>query len=286
MCRSPTAQPTKPRMSFIQVIVLAVVQGVTEFLPISSSGHLILGSWLFDWPDQGILFDTAVHVGTLVAVVIYFRRQWIQLIGGLASDQPVDLGDSGGTVKARTLAILIVVGTVPLAVSGLLLKDDIEARFRSPESVGWLLIATAIALLVGELVGSRTRNLAKTTVPHAAIIGIAQIFAVLPGVSRSGVTIVTGMVTGMTRETAARFSMLLATPAIAGAGLLIAVDAMTGSEDVDWGSAALGAVLSAITAYFVISGLMKLLKSGSFRPFIVYCAVVGVAVVVARAVGA
>ncbi len=273
-------------MSFIQVIVLAIVQGVTEFLPISSSGHLILGSWLFDWPDQGIVFDTAVHVGTLVAVVIYFRRQWMQLIGGLASDQPVDLDDSGGTVKARTLAILIVVGTVPLAIAGLLLKDDIEARFRSPESVGWLLIATAIALLVGELVGSRTRNLAKTTVPHAAIIGIAQIFAVLPGVSRSGVTMVTGMVTGMTRETAARFSMLLATPAIAGAGLLIAADAMTGSEDVDWGSAALGAVLSAITAYFVIAGLMKLLKSGSFRPFIVYCAVAGVAVVVARAVGA
>jgi undecaprenyl-diphosphatase len=273
-------------MSFIQVIFLAIVQGVTEFLPISSSGHLILGSWLFDWPDQGIVFDTAVHVGTLVAVVIYFRRQWMQLIGGLASDRPVDLDDYGGTVKARTLAILIVVGTVPLAVAGLLLKDDLEARFRSPESVGWLLIATAIALLVGELVGSRTRNLAKTTVPHAAIIGIAQIFAVLPGVSRSGVTIVTGMVTGMTRETAARFSMLLATPAIAGAGLLIAVDAMTGSEDVDWGSAALGAIFSAITAYFVISGLMKLLKSGSFRPFIVYCAVAGVAVVVARAVGA
>lgn len=273
-------------MSFVQVIVLAIIQGVTEFLPISSSGHLILGSWLFNWPDQGIVFDAAVHVGTLVAVVIYFRRQWIQCVVGLPSDRLVEVDDSGGTIKARTLAILIVVGTIPLAVGGLLLKDDIEVRFRTPESVGWMLIGTAVALAIGELVGSRTRKIDTTTVPRAALIGVAQIFAVLPGISRSGVTIVAGMAAGMTRDAAARFSMLLATPAIAGAGLLIAVDALTGTDDIDWGATALGAVLSAITAYFVIAGLMKLLKSGSFRPFIVYCGVAGIAVVIARAAGA
>jgi undecaprenyl-diphosphatase len=273
-------------MSFIQVIVLAVVQGVTEFLPISSSGHLILASWLFDWPDQGIVFDAAVHVGTLVAVVIYFRRQWMQLISGLASDQPVEVDDSGATLKARTLAILIIVGTIPLAIGGLLAKDSVEAIFRTPETVGWLLIVTAIALVAGELFGKRARRLDDIGKYEAWIIGAAQILAVLPGVSRSGLTMVAGLGFGMTRAAAARFSMLLATPAIAGAGLLIAIDALTGTEDVDWGSAALGAVLSAITAYFVIAGLMKLLKSGSFRPFIVYCAVVGVAVVIARATGA
>ena len=273
-------------MSFIQVIVLAIIQGVTEFLPISSSGHLILGSWLFDWPDQGFAFDTAVHVGTLAAVIVYFRRQWIQLVAGLASDQLVEIDDSGGTVRARTLAVLIIVGTIPLAIGGLLLKDNIEVGFRAPESVGWLLISTAAALLIGELVGSRTRKIDNTTVPHAVIIGVAQIFAVLPGISRSGVTIVAGLVTGMTRDAAVRFSMLLATPAIAGAGLLIAIDAVTGTDDVDWGAAALGAMLSAITAYFVIAGLMKLLRSASFRPFIIYCAVVGIAVVIARAAGA
>ncbi|MCH7984313.1 MAG: undecaprenyl-diphosphate phosphatase [Chloroflexi bacterium] len=273
-------------MSFIQVIVLAVVQGVTEFLPISSSGHLILGSWLFNWPDQGIVFDAAVHVGTLVAVVVYFRRQWIQCVFGLSSDRLVEVDDSGGTVRARKLLILIIVGTIPLVIGGLLLKDEIETRFRTPEVVGWLLIGTAVALLFGELVGSRTRKIDKTTVLHAAIIGVAQVFAVLPGISRSGLTIVAGMATGMTRDAAARFSMLLATPAIAGAGLWIAIDAATGTDDVDWGAAALGAVLSAITAYFVIAGLMKLLKSGSFRPFIIYCAVVGIAVVIARAAGA
>ncbi len=273
-------------MSFIQVIVLAVVQGVTEFLPISSSGHLILGSWLFNWPDQGIVFDAAVHVGTLAAVVVFFRRQWLQCVVGLSSDRLVEIDDSGGTIKARTLAILIVVGTVPLAIGGLLLKDDIEVRFRTPESVGWLLIGTAIALLAGEFVGSRARKLESTTNSQAAIIGIAQIFAVLPGISRSGVTMVAGMATGMTRDAAARFSMLLATPAIAGAGLLIAIDALTGRDDVDWGSAGLGAALSAITAYFVIAGLLRMLKSGSFRPFIAYCGIAGIAVVVATALGA
>jgi len=272
-------------MSFIQVVVLAVIQGVTEFLPISSSGHLILGSWLFNWPDQGLVFDAAVHVGTLAAVVVYFRRTWIQLAIGLLKNQPVEVDESGGTIKARTLAILIEVGTIPLAIGGWLLKDSVGGYFRTPESVGWLLIATAIALLFGELVGSRTRSLAKLNLPQVVIIGIAQIVAILPGVSRSGVTMVAGLATGMTREAAARFSMLIATPAIAGAGLLIALDALSGNEDVDWGAAALGAVLSAITAYFVISGLMKLLKSGSFRPFIVYCAVAGTAVVIARAAG-
>jgi undecaprenyl-diphosphatase len=273
-------------MSLIQVVVLAIIQGVTEFLPISSSGHLILGSWLFDWPDQGIVFDAAVHVGTLVAVVVYFRRQWLQCVIGLSSDQLVEIDDSGGTIKARTLAILIVVGTIPLAIGGLLLKEEIEVRFRTPETVGWLLIGTAVALLIGELVGSRARKMDSTTVPQAGIIGVAQIFAVLPGISRLGVTIVAGMATGMTRDAAARFSMLLATPAIAGAGLLVAVDALSDAADVDWGAAALGAVLSAITAYIVISGLMKLLKSGSFRPFIIYCAAAGTAVVIARAAGA
>ena len=273
-------------MSFIQVIVLAIVQGVTEFLPISSSGHLILGSWLFNWPDQGIVFDTAVHVGTLVAVVVYFRRQWSQLVTGLAADRLVEIDGAGGVIRARTLGVLIAIGTVPLVVGGVLLKDSVDSYFRSPEAVGWLLIGTAIALFLGEYMGSTARSLAKTTRPHAAFIGVAQVFAILPGVSRSGVTIVAGMATGMTRETAARFSMLLATPAIAGAGLWIAIDAATGTDDVDWGAAALGAVLSAITAYFVIAGLLKLLISGSFRPFIIYCGIVGIAVVIARAAGA
>ncbi|MBP39301.1 MAG: undecaprenyl-diphosphate phosphatase [Dehalococcoidia bacterium] len=272
-------------MSFIQVITLALVQGITEFLPISSSGHLILGSWLFDWPDQGIVFDIAVHVGTLAAVLVYFRREWIQLLTGLAADQLVEVDELGGTLRARTLALLIVVGTVPIAIGGLLMKDSVEANFRTPDAVGWLLIGTAAALLVGEYVGSRVRTLPNLKLPDVGLIGLAQILAVFPGISRSGVTMVIGLAVGMTRDSAARFSMLLATPAIAGAGLLIAIDALDGTDE-DWGAAALGAVISAITAYLVIAGLMRLLRNGSFRPFAVYCAVAGVGVVVARALGA
>ncbi len=276
-------------MSFIQVIVLAITQGVTEFLPISSSGHLILGSWLFSWPDQGIVFDTAVHVGTLAAVLVYFRREWIQLLTGLASNQLVEVDDADGAdgaVRARTLALLIVVGTIPLAVGGLLLEDSVEVNFRSPESVGWLLIGTAVALLIGEVLGKRVRSLSSVKLADAAIIGVFQVLAVFPGISRSGVTMVAGLALGMTREAAARFSMLLATPAIAGAGLLVAIDALSGNNDADWGAAAIGAVISGVTAYFVIAGLMKLLCNGSFKPFIAYCAVAGIAVVIARAAGA
>jgi undecaprenyl-diphosphatase len=262
------------------------VQGITEFLPISSSGHLILGSWLFNWPDQGLIFDTAVHVGTLFAVVVYFRREWIQLLTGVAGDRLVKIDDASGAIRARSLLFLLVIGTIPLVIGGLLLKDSVEVNFRSPESVGWLLIGTAFALLVGELIGKRVRTIATLKLPDAAMIGIVQIIAALPGVSRSGVTMVAGLAVGMTRESAARFSMLLATPAIAGAGLLVAVDAMNGSDNADLGAAVLGATISAVTAYFVIAGLMKLLRTRSFRPFIVYCFVAGLAVVVARAAGA
>ncbi len=277
-------------MSFIQIVVLAIVQGITEFLPISSSGHLILGSWLFDWPDQGLMFDTAVHVGSLVAVLVYFRREWIQLATGITANQLVEVDDSGSTVRARTLAALIVAGTVPLIVIGPFVKDALESDFRDPTAVGWLLIVTAVVLCVGELftrfVEKRPRDLEVMAIPQAFIIGLIQVLAVFPGVSRSGVTMVAGMAVGLTRESAARFSMLIAAPAITGAGLLVAMDALEGGEDIELGIIALGASVSAITAYFVIAGLMKLLRAGSFRPFIVYCAVAGAGVIIARALGA
>jgi len=277
-------------MSFIQVFVLALVQGITEFLPISSSGHLILGSWLFNWPDQGLFFDAAVHVGTLVAVLAYFRREWMQLITGIAGNELVEIDDSNGSVRSRTLAILLIAGTVPLVVIAPFIKDSLENDFRDPTAVGWLLIGTAVALVVGELfakyVHKKSVGIDSLKTQQGFTIGLVQVLAAFPGISRSGVTMVAGMAVGLTRESAARFSMLLATPAVAGAGLLVLKDALDSAEDIDLGAAVLGAVISAITAYFVIAGLIKLLKNGSFRPFIVYCAVAGIGVVVARALGA
>jgi len=277
-------------MSFIQIIVLAVVQGVTEFLPISSSGHLILGSWLFNWPDQGLFFDAAVHVGTLFAVLVYFRREWIQMVTGFGGNKPVEIDNAGGTVRARMLAILIVAGTVPLVVIAPFIKDSLESDFRNPTAVGWLLVATAFALIVGELFGKyihkKTIGIDSLKVQQGFTIGLIQVLAAFPGISRSGVTMVTGMAVGMTRESAARFSMLLATPAIAGAGVLVAKDALDSADNIDLGAAALGAGISAVTAYFVIAGFIKLLKTGSLRPFIAYCLIAGIGVVIARATGA
>ena len=277
-------------MSFIQIIVLAIVQGVTEFLPISSSGHLILGSWLFGWPDQGLFFDAAVHAGTLIAVLVYFRREWIQMATGLVGDKQVVIDNVGGGIPARLLAILIVAGTVPLVIIAPLIKDSLENDFRDPTAVGWLLVATAFALIVGELFGKyihkKTIGIQSLKVREGFTIGLIQILAAFPGISRSGVTMVAGMAAGLTRESAARFSMLLATPAITGAGVLVAKDALDSAEDINLGAAVLGAGISAITAYFVITGFIKLLKKGSLRPFIAYCLVTGIGVIIARAVGA
>ena len=268
-------------MSFIQIIALAVVQGITEFLPISSSGHLILGSWLFNWPDQGLVFDTAVHVGTLAAVITYFRREWIQLFFGIGRNQLVEVDDSGGVIRARSLALLILMGTVPLAIGGVLMKDSIETNFRTPEAVGWSLLVTAVVLLVGELVGRRNRDLSTLRLPDSVIIGFAQMLSVLPGISRSGMTISIAIGLGMTRAAAARFSMLLATPAIAGAGLLLAANSVNAAAPVNWYAALLGACISAFTGYLVIAGLIRFLKTRSFRPFIVYCVILGILVLAA-----
>ena len=273
-------------MSFIQLVVLSVIQGLTEFLPVSSTGHLILGSWLFNWPDQGFLFDVAVHVGTLSAVVIYFRREWLQLLTGLASNQLVEVDDSGGVVKARTLILLIIIGTIPLAVAGLIINENIFVSFRTPEVVGWLLIGTAGVLFLGEILGSGVRKLGASTPTNAALIGLVQITAVLPGISRSGVTMAAGLALGMSRDAAVRFSMLLAAPAIAGAGLFLALRASQWPTETDLGAMVVGALLSACTAYVAIRWLVRLLRTGSFRPFIFYCLTVGVGVVVARSVGA
>jgi undecaprenyl-diphosphatase len=277
-------------MSFIQIIVLAIVQGITEFLPMSSSGHLILGSWLFNWPDQGLFFDAAVHVGTMVAVLVYFRREWVQMVTGLGGDKLVEVDDSGGTVRARMLAILIVTGTIPLVVIAPFIKNLLENDFRDPTAVGWLLVATAFVLIVGEIfvkyVYKKTIGIDSLKVHQGLAIGLIQVLAAFPGISRSGVTMVAGMSVGLKRESAARFSMLLGTPAIAGAGVLVAKDAFDSANNIDLGAAVLGSGISAITAYFVIAGFIKLLKNGSLRPLIAYCLIAGIGVVIARAAGA
>ena len=276
-------------MSTLQAIVLAIVQGVTEFLPVSSSGHLILGSWLFDWPDQGLVFDGAVHLGTLGAVLIYFRNTWISLVRGCISGNVVQLGieTDRQSIPAMRLLWLLVLASVPLAIFGLLLKSTLENHLRSPEAVGAFLLVTSAMLIIAEYAGNRSRSITSVGVRDTIIIGIAQAAAVIPGVSRSGTTIAAGMAVHLDRDSAARLSFLMAVPALGGSGLYVIVDALSDSavESADWSQVALGTVIAFITGYLAIAGFLRLLRTASLKPFIAYTALAGVAVLIARAAG-
>ena len=277
-------------MSTLQAIVLAIIQGVTEFLPVSSSGHLILGSWLFDWPDQGMVFDGAVHLGTLAAALIYFRSTWISLIRGCLSGGVVPLGEKpcNQSIPAMRLLWLLVLASVPLAIFGLLLKSTLEDHLRTPEAVGAFLLATSSLLIAAEYAGNRSRVITSIGVKDSVIIGIAQAAAVIPGVSRSGTTIAAGLALNLDRDSAARLSFLMAVPALGGSGLYVIVDALTNSaiDSADWSQIVLGAVIAFITGYLAIAGFLQLLRTASLKPFIAYTAIAGIAVLIARAAGA
>ena len=278
-------------MSIEQAIVLAIIQGITEFLPISSSGHLVLGSWLFNWPDQGLVYDAAVHLGTLFAVLLYFRRTWATIVLGFFRGGRViflEEGEEGATLPARRVVWLMALATAPVAVAGFLLREELEDSLRRPEAVAISLLATAAVLTLAELIGRRTRRLATATEKDSLLAGIFQAAAVLPGVSRAGSTMAGGMIANLTRDAAARLSFLLAVPAIGGSAAFLLVDVISneGFGDRPWGLILLGTVISFITGYLAIAWLMRVLRTRSFTPFIAYVAVVGTAVLIARAVGA
>ncbi len=278
-------------MSLEQAIVLAIVQGITEFLPVSSSGHLVLASWVFDWSDQGLVFDAAVHLGTLLAVLIYFRRTWYTFVRGCFDGGNVELmesGETGPSLPARRLLLMVIIASIPIAIVGLVLRDALESTLRKPEWVAVSLLGTAVLLTIAELVGTRTKRLANASLRDTTLAGIFQAAAVLPGVSRAGSTMAGGMLGGLTREAAARLSFLLAVPAIGGSGLFLLIDVISseGLSDRPWGLILIGAVISFATGYLAIAWMMRILQTRSVRPFIVYVTVVGVAVLIARAFGA
>lgn len=278
-------------MSVEQAIVLAIVQGITEFLPISSSGHLVLTSWVFNWPDQGLVYDAAVHLGTLLAVLIYFRRTWITLVQGVFTGGAVFLmeeGEISPRIPARKLLLMVLLATIPVAVLGLILKDSLEGSLRKPEAVAISLLATAGLLALAEVVGKRTLLLSEAGGRVTAMAGLFQAIAVIPGISRAGSTMAGGMLGNLNRDAAARLSFLLAVPAIGGSGVFVLADVISaeGSSEEPWGLIMLGTAISFGTGYLAIAGLMRILRTRSFRPFIAYVAFAGVAVLVARAFGA
>lgn len=265
-------------MTPLQAVVLAVVQGVTEFLPISSSGHLILVPRLFGWPDQGLDFDVAIHVGTLLAVLLYFRRDLRDVaVGFLRGPAAVP----GLDYDPRRLGWALLLGTLPAVAGGLLVKDLIATQARNPLLIAGTSIGYGLLLGVADRAGARRRELAEIGWGTALAIGFAQALALVPGTSRSGATITAALLLGFTRPAAARFSFLLSVPVLLAAAALDAVDLATGEVPAErLGLMGLGVAVSAVTGYLVIAWLLAWLRRRSLVPFVVYRLLLGAAILV------
>ncbi len=251
-------------MTIEQIIVLAIVQGITEFLPISSSGHLILVPEFTGWKDQGLVTDVMVHVGSLFAVIVYFWRDVLRMFKGTWDLLRRDL-----TTEAN-LVIFIVIGTIPAILFGLILKfTGLIDQIRGIEIVAWNAIIFGILLYVADRYGLRIHKMDDMRFIPAVLIGIAQAFALIPGTSRSGITITAARFLGFERAEAARFSFLLGIPAIAAAGLLTVLEVREKGESIS-PDALLAAGLSFFSAIAAIAFLMAVVRRMSFLPFVLY----------------
>ena len=257
-------------MDTLQTVLLALLQGLTEFLPISSSAHLILLPRLLGWGDQGLAFDVAVHVGTLLAVVFYFRHDVRRLLVAWLQS----CVDRRMSADAR-LAWLVLLGTVPAAVAGLVLHDVIETYLRSPLVIALATIGFGLLLGLADWRGRQGRNEDALTVPDVIWIGLAQALALIPGTSRSGITMTAALALGLTRTAAARFSFLLSIPVILLAGGFESLKLVQQLEPVAWGDILLGAVVAAVSAYLCIHFFMRLIERVGMLPFVVYRLLLG-----------
>ena len=252
-------------MTTLQVIILAIVQGLTEFLPISSSGHLVLVPYLFEWADQGLAFDVAVHFGSLIAVLLFFRKDILALLRGSVQV----LGANVATTEAR-MALGIALGTIPAALAGLMFVDWIEANLRSPAVIVFTLSGYAVLMILADRLGRRNRDISGIRIKDAVLIGVAQALALVPGTSRSGVTITAAMALGFERQDAARFSFLLAVPVILLASVYSFIGLLRTEATVAWGQLAIGVVVSAIVAYASIEFFMRFVSRIGLLPFAIY----------------
>ena len=258
-------------MDTLHIIVLALVQGLTEFLPISSSAHLILVPVLLGWEDQGLAFDVAVHFGTLAAVIVYFRRE----LRGMSVSWLDSLRTRNPDEEAM-LAWAVLLGTIPLGLMGLLFHEAVETYLRSPLVIASTTILFGLALWYADVKGVQTRCEYRMGAWRVAAIAFSQVLALIPGTSRSGITITTGLLVGLDRKSAARFSFLLSVPAIAMAALYETTNLIEVAESVDWAAMAMGIGLSALSAYLCIHYFLKLLDRVGMLPFVIYRLFLGV----------
>jgi undecaprenyl-diphosphatase len=255
-----------------QIIVLAVIQGLTEFLPISSSAHLLLPQEILGWQDQGLAFDVAVHVGSLAAVMFYFRRD----IGAMVVAWFRQLHTGQASPDSR-LAWAVIVATLPAGICGLLLDNWIEANLRSVAVIACTTIVFALLLAWADRNAPGGRQ--TVTLPMALLVGAAQALALIPGTSRSGITMTAGLLLGLSREQASRFSFLLAIPLILAAGSLKGLELLRQGADAPWGFIVIGALLSALTAYLCIAWFLRLVERIGFMPFVIYRLLLGLVLI-------
>jgi undecaprenyl-diphosphatase len=250
----------------MQELVLGVIQGLGEFLPISSSAHLVLIPRYFHWTDPGLAFDVALHLGTLAGAVFFFRKELLRL--ALAVLRPGDAALS----PDRRMTVLIILATIPAAVAGLLLEHKAETVFRSSVLIAWALIALGVALGGADILGKGTKSLNEMALATAFWIGAAQALALIPGISRSGITITTALFLGYRRDDAARFSFLLSIPIIAGAGLLKCHEIF---RSTDKAGLALGFFSAAVAGFAAIHFLLRYVRTRRYTPFVVYRMLLG-----------
>lgn len=271
-------------MSILEAIVLAVIQGLTEFLPISSSGHLVLARWLFGWDDPGLDFDVAVHVGTLAAILFAFRNEVWGVLRGLRRDD----GQVDG-LPPRRLVWLGLIGTIPIVIVGGLFYETLQDELRDATTAGAFLLGTGAMIAGAEWRVRRSDKPASLNVlgeRRSLAIGITQCPAILPGISRSGMCMVAAMALGQSREAAARWAFWLSMPALTGAGVLAVAALIDERGSVDTAALIVGALVSFATALIAIKALLWLVRGRSLAPFAAYCLLAGLAVLIARAAGA
>jgi len=261
-------------MSILHAAILGILQGLTEVLPISSSAHLILVPWLMGWPESGLTFDVALHLGTFIALFIYFWRDILDLVVNFFSG----LGRQGFRNPASRLPLYLIAGTIPAAIFGKTLETPIEELFRkSPALIATFLVVFGLLLAFADTIGAKRWKMDRINLKTTLLIGIAQCLALFPGVSRSGITITAALLIGFNRETAARFSFLLSLPIVAGAGILkVGHLVKAGIPPGEGGILLTGVATSAVFGYLSIAFLLKLVQSHTLYPFVWYRLMVGV----------
>jgi len=271
-------------MPLYQAIILALVQALTEFLPVSSTAHLTLFPWFFGWQDPGLAFDVALHAGTLVAVLLYFFKDWLTLtLCGLGISYPAG-ATSEAVAEHRRLFWYMVIGTIPGGVLGALFEHKIEEHFRTPVVISLSMIVVGLIMWYADAQSRRTRPLEQSNIGDAVTIGSAQALALCPGVSRSGITITAGLFRGFTREAATRFSFLLSTPLIAGAVLSHLPKLLklhkAGGMDLSLSTLLLSILVSGVGGYIVIAFFLRYLRTHTLKLFVVYRVLFGIIILV------